>query len=430
MNTVDGAERGGLRPAPPAPWSGPGRCLVDFYDQLSQAGVLVPGGSCPTVGISGLALGGGVGVVGRKYGLTCDAIESVQIVTADGRVLTCDAGPTRTSTGPVGAGEGGTSAWSPPSRSAPRPSPTSALFTLDWPWSAPPPMSSGRGSRGSTPGPTSCGRIASSSPPGAGSAQVRTAGMFVGTSATLGSLVDALVAAVGAQPHLPLRRARAVPPRHARRGRLREPGRGPVPSDDAEPGGDARAGRPRWRPRRTSRRIPGATGIDAFVRASPTSPRRCPGSAAGSSSTPRGGHQRREAGRHGLRPPQRRGRDPGQRGHRSRQRRWWPRGGRGWRISPRQSARLRRRLRVPELHRPHSRPTGRTPTTGPISPDWCRSRRRYDPDDVFHFAQSIPTPSGSWTATPPRREPGRRRPEPGRRPAELDGRGRGRRLCR
>ena len=64
---------------------GAGTLLVDLYDQLSQSGVLVPGGSCPTVGISGLALGGGVGVVGRKYGLTCDAIESVQIVTADGR---------------------------------------------------------------------------------------------------------------------------------------------------------------------------------------------------------------------------------------------------------------------------------------------------------------------------------------------------------
>ena len=69
---------------------GAGTRLVDLYGALSRAGVLVPGGSCPTVGISGLALGGGIGVLARKYGLTCDATRAVKIVTADGRLLTCD----------------------------------------------------------------------------------------------------------------------------------------------------------------------------------------------------------------------------------------------------------------------------------------------------------------------------------------------------
>ena len=70
---------------------GTGLHLIDLYNRLAAGGLAVPGGSCPTVGIAGLALGGGVGVLGRAYGLTSDALEAVQIVTADGTVRSCDA---------------------------------------------------------------------------------------------------------------------------------------------------------------------------------------------------------------------------------------------------------------------------------------------------------------------------------------------------
>ena len=43
------------------------------------------------MGIAGITLGGGWGVVGRAYGLTCDALISAQVVTADGKIVTCDA---------------------------------------------------------------------------------------------------------------------------------------------------------------------------------------------------------------------------------------------------------------------------------------------------------------------------------------------------
>ena len=69
---------------------GTGLGLIDFYARLARRGLAVPGGSCPTVGIAGLTLGGGVGVVGRNYGLTCDNLEAVQIVTAAGDILNCD----------------------------------------------------------------------------------------------------------------------------------------------------------------------------------------------------------------------------------------------------------------------------------------------------------------------------------------------------
>lgn len=69
---------------------GAGARLADVYAKLAANGMSIPAGSCPTVGITGLALGGGIGVVARKYGLTCDAITAIELVTADGRVLRCD----------------------------------------------------------------------------------------------------------------------------------------------------------------------------------------------------------------------------------------------------------------------------------------------------------------------------------------------------
>ncbi|MFI7321537.1 FAD-binding oxidoreductase [Streptomyces venezuelae] len=67
---------------------GGGAKLIDVYRSLAAKGVTIPAGSCPTVGISGLTLGGGHGVVSRAYGLTCDSLTSATLVTADGKQLT------------------------------------------------------------------------------------------------------------------------------------------------------------------------------------------------------------------------------------------------------------------------------------------------------------------------------------------------------
>ncbi|MGH9121986.1 MAG: FAD-binding oxidoreductase, partial [Acidimicrobiales bacterium] len=69
---------------------GAGARLIDVYAALAPRGVSIPGGSCPTVGLAGLVLGGGQGVVGRTYGLTCDVLESLNLVTADGTQRRCD----------------------------------------------------------------------------------------------------------------------------------------------------------------------------------------------------------------------------------------------------------------------------------------------------------------------------------------------------
>ena len=70
---------------------GAGARLIDVYERLWQNGLTVPAGTCPTVGIAGLVLGGGIGLAARKFGLTCDNLLEATIVTADGNALVCNA---------------------------------------------------------------------------------------------------------------------------------------------------------------------------------------------------------------------------------------------------------------------------------------------------------------------------------------------------
>lgn len=70
---------------------GAGAALAHVYDEIGGRGRAIAGGSCPTVGIAGLTLGGGVGVLTRALGLTCDAVTAMRVVTADGTLRT--AGP-------------------------------------------------------------------------------------------------------------------------------------------------------------------------------------------------------------------------------------------------------------------------------------------------------------------------------------------------
>jgi FAD/FMN-containing dehydrogenase len=69
---------------------GAGARLGDLYDALEQHGLTIPAGCGPAVGIAGLTLGGGLGILGRKHGLTSDSLLAAQVVLADGRVVDCD----------------------------------------------------------------------------------------------------------------------------------------------------------------------------------------------------------------------------------------------------------------------------------------------------------------------------------------------------
>jgi hypothetical protein len=70
---------------------GAGARLAEVYDALHEHGLTLPAGCGPTVGIAGLTLGGGLGLLGRRYGLTCDRLLGAEVVLADGRIVHCDA---------------------------------------------------------------------------------------------------------------------------------------------------------------------------------------------------------------------------------------------------------------------------------------------------------------------------------------------------
>ena len=69
---------------------GAGAHLGQVYAALHAYGRTLPAGCGPTVGITGLTLGGGIGLLGRKHGLTCDHLAGAQVVLADGTVVDCD----------------------------------------------------------------------------------------------------------------------------------------------------------------------------------------------------------------------------------------------------------------------------------------------------------------------------------------------------
>lgn len=62
-----------------------GNPLARVYRKLWNKRVALPAGTAPDVGIAGLTLGGGIGLLSRKYGLTCDNLKQVKMVVASGR---------------------------------------------------------------------------------------------------------------------------------------------------------------------------------------------------------------------------------------------------------------------------------------------------------------------------------------------------------
>ena len=176
---------------------GAGARLLDVYAALAAHGRALPAGSCPTVGIGGSTLGGGIGVVARAYGLTCDHLKGATVVTADGALHTVDGNHDADLFWALRGGGGGNGGIVTSFTFGTVPAPQVTVFSLHFPasrtarvlrsWSAwmdaaPTRLSS------------LCAVTAAATPTN------RVTGTWVGSTTGLAGHLSALITAVGAQP--------------------------------------------------------------------------------------------------------------------------------------------------------------------------------------------------------------------------------------
>jgi FAD/FMN-containing dehydrogenase len=115
---------------------GPGAQLVDVYSALASHGRTIPAGSCPSVGLGGHVLGGGMGLAGRRFGLTLDNLRAATIVTADGSALRCDAYTNADLFWALRGAGGGSFGVVTKLELAVHPVSNASWFFCSWPWSA------------------------------------------------------------------------------------------------------------------------------------------------------------------------------------------------------------------------------------------------------------------------------------------------------
>jgi FAD/FMN-containing dehydrogenase len=84
-----GALRGmHLDPEARTVWTGAGLTAGELTAAAHEHGLAVPFGDTASVGVGGITLGGGIGWLARKHGLTIDSLLAAELVTADGEILT------------------------------------------------------------------------------------------------------------------------------------------------------------------------------------------------------------------------------------------------------------------------------------------------------------------------------------------------------
>src|SRR4051812_31182827 len=85
MNAVE------IDPASRTAWAEGGATAGLYTDAAAAHGLATGFGDMGSVGIGGITLGGGIGFLVRKHGLTIDHLLAAEVVTADGRLVHVDA---------------------------------------------------------------------------------------------------------------------------------------------------------------------------------------------------------------------------------------------------------------------------------------------------------------------------------------------------
>lgn len=66
---------------------GAGVLLGDIINTLGALNYAIPVGTCPSNCITGFTLGGGLGLLGRLYGIACDSVQSIRLLTAESTII-------------------------------------------------------------------------------------------------------------------------------------------------------------------------------------------------------------------------------------------------------------------------------------------------------------------------------------------------------
>lgn len=115
---------------------GAGIYMLKCSEWLGSVGVTFPLATGPTVGLAGLTLGGGFGLTSRKLGLTCDNLLEVELVLADGSVVSASEGERRDLFWACRGGGGGNFGIATRFKFRIHPVSVVAAFIVEWPWSS------------------------------------------------------------------------------------------------------------------------------------------------------------------------------------------------------------------------------------------------------------------------------------------------------
>jgi FAD/FMN-containing dehydrogenase len=113
---------------------GPGLQSIDALHALAPHGKQVIAGTCPTVCPGGFLSGGGIGYQTRKFGMGSDRVRSVQLVTADGRLIRASSSQYSDLFWALRGGGGGNFGIVTEFEVAPIAAPSMVFFNTTWSW--------------------------------------------------------------------------------------------------------------------------------------------------------------------------------------------------------------------------------------------------------------------------------------------------------